>query len=547
MNKYKKQLIVPSIILFVSLMIIVFCIIFPIPFMKPLYIRIPFGILYFAGSIYYCFIFVSSFHSVPIKGKREPASLMYFGKPCFNHWFMNTAVSFSMIFSFGTEIIEDLFLECGVYGFFSFLYTVLLIILCGIIGFLSYIVSPLILLLFSAIHLLLVLVGVLIVWIPTLVFHVIDLAYMKLNRLSSVCAVCHAHITLPNYSCPNCSAIHKKLAPNCYGILHHQCECETKLPSSIFSGRFQLEARCPDCGQILDGSKARRLSFQLVGAKDVGKTAFMAAFVHSFKKLVEDKGTATISNPKFYWENLVQAEHWYQGDSISPTSGDNAIAYPVHVSGGLRVDRQVAIYDIGGDAFDGNLRNDKYQQKQFAFCNGFVFLLDLTKNENNHSTQTEQENVATALINAFVGNGYIKVSDRINTPLAIVISKADQPPLFKEFGVKAVSDKVTALIMNNPGKYPDEQSARDDVFREYLEDHGYSSLIKNLEMKFVQVHYFAASAIGHAPNGKPFVPFGVMEAVEWMLIAADPTFSNTVLKLLPEQETKKQTAASGIK
>ena len=59
-------------------------------------------------------------------------------------------------------------------------------------------------------------------------------------------------------------------------------------------------------------------------------------------------------------------------------------------------------------------------------------------------------------------------------------------------------------------------------------DIGLSATVDNLETQFSNLHYFPVSAMGHSADGTPYEPWGIMEAVEWMLPLADKELSDLI-------------------
>jgi len=66
------------------------------------------------------------------------------------------------------------------------------------------------------------------------------------------------------------------------------------------------------------------------------------------------------------------------------------------------------------------------------------------------------------------------------------------------------------------------------ICRQFLVDIGLSATVDNLETQFSNLHYFPVSAMGHSADGTPYEPWGIMEAVEWMLPLADKELSDLI-------------------
>jgi hypothetical protein len=103
----------------------------------------------------------------------------------------------------------------------------------------------------SAVHVLVLLSLLAVVYTAFTVVYLAERGFLLLKRFFAVCPGCHTRAPLPEYFCPGCGAVHSRLIPSSYGILHHTCRCGRKLPATFFLGRGALSSRCanPRCAQ----------------------------------------------------------------------------------------------------------------------------------------------------------------------------------------------------------------------------------------------------------------------------------------------------------
>ena len=365
---------------------------------------------------------------------------------------------------------------------------------------------------------------------------IIDRIYLLKNKIRSDCPTCHSRFLIPTLMCPDCGAMHKKLVPGPYGIWKHKCSCGKKIPSTFLNGRSKLDAYCPDCGSPLVASDARPIVFQLVGGSKAGKTVYLSAFFHEYLQKLSTNRNLELTIADQYRPYFDELEEWYSGVDCPATAQLNSQMYPVIIDSSLGVKRQFSIYDIAGEMFDGFTADSEVQQQQFHYCNGLLFLIDpfssgdLRMNKINAGEDVSDfsdmavEDVATNFINYLIRTGHAKANSRCNIPIAILIAKADIKEVKRAIGPA----KINSIFRNNAEQYGTYENARDSICRQFLMDIGLAATVDNLETQFSNLHYFPVSAMGHAPDGTPYEPWGIMDAIEWMLPLADKELSDLI-------------------
>ena len=399
-----------------------------------------------------------------------------------------------------------------------------------------YVVGTILCAVFGLIHGTITAAIMLITYVVFTIVWILDRLYLLKNKIRSDCPVCHSRYLIPTFMCPKCDAIHRKLVPGPYGIFKHRCTCGHKLPSTFLTGRSRLEAFCPDCGSPIVASDARPVVFQLVGGSKAGKTVYLAAYFHQFLEKLHQNGNLEVKISEQYQPFFDELEDWFSGGDCPSTAQMNSQMYPLLIDSSLGVKRQFSIYDIAGEMFDGFTAESEIQQQQFHYCNGLLFLLDPFSSGNLRDDRISAgedmsdfsnmpvEDVATNFINYLIRTGHAKVNSRCNIPIAILIAKADVKEVKRAIGPA----KISSIFRNNTEKYGTYESARDSVCRQFLIDIGLAATVDNLETQFSNLHYFPVSAMGHSADGTSYEPWGIMDAIEWMLLLADKELSDLI-------------------
>lgn len=467
----------------------------------------------------------------------EPARRSYFFGPGYSQLFATiknafelNAASGAKISATGSSFKGD---STGTWGVIKaiggFIYTVvgyisvyvIGMILCGVLGLIHGSITTVIMIFTYVIFT--------IVWI-------IDRIYLLKNKIRSDCPTCHSRFLIPTFMCPDCGAIHKKLVPGPYGIWKHKCSCGKKIPSTFLNGRSKLDAYCPDCSSPLVASDARPIVFQLVGGSKAGKTVYLSAFFHEYLQKLSTIRNLELTIADQYRPYFDELEEWYSGVDCPATAQLNSQMYPVLIDSSLGVKRQFSIYDIAGEMFDGFTADSEVQQQQFHYCDGLLFLIDpfssgdLRMNKINAGEDVSDfsdmavEDIATNFINYLIRTGHAKANSRCNIPIAILIAKADIKEVKRAIGPA----KINSIFRNNTEQYGTYENVRDSVCRQFLIDIGLAATVDNLETQFSNLHYFPVSAMGHSADGTPYEPWGIMDAIEWMLPLADRELSDLI-------------------
>jgi hypothetical protein len=346
----------------------------------------------------------------------------------------------------------------------------------------------------------------------------------KSGRIDQHCPHCYETFNLPAFKCPGCGKAHKQVIPSRSGILVARCECGCFFPSSLYTGRSNIQAICPSCEKELFAANARQFSIQLVGGNSSGKTAIITAFQHLY---LNNSNSANhfeiVGEPQNYFDDL---EQMYRTGSTEPSSSSAVSAYSFIHKLKRSVRNNLVIFDIPDEVilsgtYERNPRN-------LGFSDGIIFIIDplsipsvreeCIKTGDKHAVDKYSDDDINELIIEFV-HQFSSITGRASRrqnsiPVAIVINKVDIKAVKREIGMP----KIRVLYEADPSAYNNNISvARDEVCRAYLSKLGLDNTLNNLDGTFSNIRYFPVSAIGHlVEEGKEFAPLGILAPFTWI-------------------------------
>ena len=362
---------------------------------------------------------------------------------------------------------------------------------------------------FSVILSVILLIGMVVFFIFFSILWIADRLYLLLHSIHCRCPECHRQVIVPIFLCDQCNAHHLNLTPGPYGVFKRTCGCGHVMPTTVFNGRSKLQAICPLDYTPLVASSAQQIGIQLVGSTKSGKTTYLASFWHCFnEKLQNHREILAEYSPEHLFKTL--ESKFQSGDSFDSTIEENARMYSVVLEKKQSIPLQLSVYDIAGEAFSHLELNQ--QQEQFAYCEGIMFVVD----------PSDSPIMAVDCINLFIANFQalkgINASKIVSLPVALLITKAD---LFKkEIGPIKIRTTHNKNVNNTAEgePIPTFDDSRNMICKEFLQNHGFSSVIGMLEGTFSDVQYYAVSAIGHEVNtAEQYEPWGVMEPITSIL------------------------------
>lgn len=325
---------------------------------------------------------------------------------------------------------------------------------------------------------------------------------------------------LPIHVCPTCGKSHNKLWPNIYGLLYHYCDCGTKLTTLDLLGRKRLTRLCAACKiQLTDkiGELPEKL-VALVGGPSVGKTNFL---LMSTQRLLNGKRNLTgkTGNNGMKAELIVPAqiqeltrgiENLEKGIPPGKTQRAHTMAYLLRMA--CQSQKSLLYYyDAAGEEYSTINRAGRHEN--IKHLDGLILLVDPFSLEglNNRvreeeaglrASQTPWGDVVTSTIATLRCMPSRKRHQSI--PLAVVITKAD---------AQSVQEMLGDIKKRLPGSEQCEKA---------LVRWGARNSVELLRQHFDTLRFFACSALGRSPgsdNGKPFMDYGIMEPLQWILNA----------------------------
>ena len=275
---------------------------------------------------------------------------------------------------------------------------------------------------------------------------------------SFVCPECGKKSRRPDYDAGG--TIISGLRPGVRGI--HKIEMETEeVPCcGSDSGRKNLPQFCPECGASVKTREAKPFVISLAGAASSGKTSFALAATGEILS-----GSSPAHN---YHAEHDAALSDHDSGFCKPTPVTYSKPYvAVVATPELVTDRNLYMFDIGGDFFSGTTETD--YQPQYSFNDAIVFTLD--------PSCADAPGKASAAYIGFIEKyrrfNRMDMSEKISVPLSVVATHADRPEAFGGENGKEL--------------------------RDHMAEEGFFGLVNMIEKDFSSVSYF--SCVTNKRNG----------------------------------------------
>ena len=400
-------------------------------------------------------------------------------------------------------------------------------------------------LLVSAVHITVLLSFFLLIYLGFTLVYLSERGYLAWKQFFTVCPACHGKKPLPEYLCPQCGGVHRRLVPSPYGILRHTCTCGRKLPATFFLNRGVLQARCPECQHLLKpgNTEARKVFVPIFGGPSVGKSAYLFSAV---RQLVEQEAPRLGLRPSFL-EPATAGEiervrqQLAQGRPPDKTLDSLPRALNLQLERPGQSPRVLYLYDPAGEAFLGTegLVMHRYQE----YLSGLILLIDPFTIPAVQAEYADQlpavrdalkpsalpvEDVLSRILIGMEEHFGLGETARIKVPVAVVLNKIDAFDLEQRIG----EPEILRRIQSSP--FPlDPDIARNRVLREQLVRWGQGDVVQQLEARCSELRYFTCSSLGRMPDSTTgaFEGRGVLEPLLWILGSADAVFSKERLQL----------------
>lgn len=389
----------------------------------------------------------------------------------------------------------------------------------------------------SVLHVAILLTFFLLVYLLFSLVLLTERSYLAWKGFFPVCPDCHSKNPLAEYFCPNCNAVHRRLIPSSYGILHRTCKCGQKLPTTFFLQRGHLPAACPDCKRMLGGLiEVRKVFVPVFGGPAVGKSSFLLSVLRELTEQWAPPRGFAVTFPDLRVDGEIHRawQSLERGLPPAKTVTNLPRAINVQVNRGGQEGRLLYLYDPAGEAFGETegLQLHKYQD----YLSGLVFLIDpfsiqevrdvyadrLPRVESAlKPSQLPAEDAFARILIGMEEHFKLEKGARIKKPVAVVINKIDAFGLEQRIGEPAIQARLRSSQIP-----ADPVAVRNQVVREQLVRWGLSDLVHQLETRCLQVGYFACTSLGRMPDGapQPLAGRGVLEPLMWILESSDSLF-----------------------
>jgi hypothetical protein len=340
-------------------------------------------------------------------------------------------------------------------------------------------------------------------------------------------AGCHRPVPLPVFACanPDCQHQHDRLLPGRYGVFRRGCDCDrASLPTLFWLGKGRLRSFCPHCRQEMHAALfGGSVHIPVYGGPSAGKTMFMMAATWQVVERQLDGVEGALIDPR----DADRYERSWKPDFEAGRLREKTIDQPpaafllsVLRNGGLPV--SLYLYDPAGEQLrDG----DKLEGHRFLeYFDGLALLVDplsLRDFEERYraaggpdlratTSEDDPTEIVTRVVNALESQAGLDRRRRFGRRLAVIISKSDIPLLCGELGMEV--DATTPR--GDWSRLGADSSERIGAWLRRTAP----ELHHQLETRFGDIRYFAASSLGRVPDGsEPFSPRQVLDPLCWLL------------------------------
>jgi hypothetical protein len=387
----------------------------------------------------------------------------------------------------------------------------------------------------SVVHVAVLAAFFLIIYLGFSVTFLAERGFLAWKGFFPVCPDCHSRNPLAWYFCGRCGAVHRRLIPSSYGILHHTCRCGERLPATFFLRRSQLRSCCPACMHPLTAghSESRKTFVPVFGGPGVGKSAFLTGAADQLLERLGERGLGAACLDARTTEELDRARRQLAvGQPLAKTVNRVPRAFNILVQAAGEDPRVLYLYDPAGDLLLGteDLAEHRYSQQM----SGLIFLIDpfaIPAVRDRHAaadgwealkpSELPVEDALSRLLIGLEEHFGLSKETPLKVPVAVVVNKIDACGLDQLLGERAVQARLRA---SSPP--PALQAARNEVIRQQLRSWGQGDVVQQLETRCARLGYFACSALGRVPDdsGQPFAAHGVLDPLWWILGEVDRAF-----------------------
>ncbi len=396
----------------------------------------------------------------------------------------------------------------------------------------------------SALHIVVLGTFFLLIYLGFTLVYFTERLYLLYQGFFTVCPHCHHKYPLPEYFCPRCGEVHRRLTPSSYGILYRTCQCGQRLPATFFLNRGQLESRCPQCEDLLktSHSESKKAFIPIVGGPSVGKSAYLFSAV---TEMIEEMAPRLRLSHSFLDKTTERDFKQVRNDLATGQPPDKTLdalprAFNLRLEKGRKSPRVLYLYDPAGETFSDT--EGLVLHKFHEYPSGLIFMVDpfaipaVRMEYEDRLTPLMKaikpsalpiEDALSRLLLSMEENFGLSKTSQIKVPVAVVLSKVDVFDLEDRIGEAA----VRAHAKTRPPS-DDPHSVRDELLRRQLIRWEQGDMVQQLESRCRTVRFFTCSSLGRSPDGsgKGFQARRVLEPLLWILGHTDSLFGSTALR-----------------
>lgn len=312
-------------------------------------------------------------------------------------------------------------------------------------------------------------------------------------RQSCPYAGCYRRIALPTYECPGCGQRHRRIAPNEYGLLRHDCRCGAGLPTAIVLGRHRMTALCPHCARVLPRRIGRVpvVTVPVVGGPAAGKTTFLCLAVGALHDRLTDAGAAVAFAEPAQERVFAAGRRQLRGGGVLDKTVQrmpDGVMLDVGVGG--RADRILYLFDPAGESYAA--ADGVEAQGYLDHAEGLIIVVDPFSLDAVARSLTQAERDATRTVAGPVGAAEAEPEGVVGRLFELLRSRSGAAKLRR---IAVVVSKTDALEKTAIGRDLGEEG---DV-RTWLNQVGWGNNVRLLEQNATEVGYFH-SALGLADD-----------------------------------------------
>lgn len=306
-------------------------------------------------------------------------------------------------------------------------------------------------------------------------------------RQSCPYAGCYRRIALPTYECPRCRQRHRRIAPNQYGLLRHDCRCGAALPTAIVLGRHRMTAYCPHCDRPLPQRIGRVpvVTVPVVGGPAAGKTTFLCLAVSALHTRLTDAGAAVrFAEPaqeRMFTDGRGQLREGRVLDKTVQRMPDGTM---LDVGIGGRSDRILYLFDPAGESYAA--ADGVEAQGYLDHAEGLIIVVDPCALDTVLHSLDQDERDAIRTIVGPVGTADAQPEGVVGRLFELLRSRAGASKLRR---IAVVVSKTDALNKTAIGR----RLGEDGAVRAWLQEVGWGNNVRLLEQNATEVSYFSSA------------------------------------------------------